>query len=105
MSTKFWMPILIATALSIGTVQAFADSGWHYDEDSDAIIFSYNGSPVAHSTSHSEDGAVQQSGTWIYNESCDNIVYNVEGSRRHYVLTNPSTNAMGYDTNLAFLDQ
>ena len=105
MNTKLLMPTLIGLTLSIGTVQAFADSGWHYDEDSDSTIFSYSGSPVTQSTSHSEDGAMQQSGNWYYNESSYNIVYSVEDSRNPSVQTNSSANAIGFDSNLAFLDQ
>ena len=105
MNTKFLMPTLIGLTLSIGTVQAFADSGWRYDEDSDSVIQSYNGRPVTHPASHSENGAVQQSGTWYYDESSDNIVYNVNGSRSHSVQTTPSTDATEFDSNLAYLDQ
>ncbi|HYQ71149.1 MAG TPA: hypothetical protein VET88_04370 [Gammaproteobacteria bacterium] len=105
MNTKFWMPTLTAIALSIGTVQAVADSGWRYDEDSDTIIYSYGGSPVTHSTSLSYDGAVQQSGTWYYSESIDNIVYHVEGNRSHHVRSDSSTDTIGFDSNLTFLDK
>ena len=51
MNTKQWTPVLIVSLLAFGSAQAFADSGWHYDEDSDTVIFSYNGSPVTSSTS------------------------------------------------------
>ena len=105
MNTKFLMPTLIGLTLSIGTVQAFADSGWRYDEDSDSVIYSYNMRSVTHPASHSENGAVPQSGTWYYDESSDNIVYNVDGSRSHFVQTNPSTDATEFDSNLAYLDQ
>jgi hypothetical protein len=99
------MPTLIGLTLSIGTVQAFADSGWDYDEDSDSIIFSYDGNPVSHSASLAEDGAVHQSGAWYYSEGRDSIVYNVDGSRSHYIQTRPSTGAVAFDSTLAFLDQ
>lgn len=105
MNTKIIMPTLIGLTLSISTVQAFADGGWYYDEDSDTVIHSYHGSAATSPSSNSNNAAVQHSGTWYYDESSDNIVYNVNGSRYHAVQTTPSTDAIGFDTNLAYLDQ
>jgi hypothetical protein len=98
------MPTLIGLTLSISTVPAFADSGWYYDEDSDTVIHNFDGSAVTHPSSHSNNAVVQHSGKWYYDESSDNIVYIVNGSRYHAVQTGPSTDAIGFDSNLAYLD-
>ena len=45
MNTKQWTPVLIVSLLAFGSAQAFADSGWHYDEDCDTVIFNHSGSP------------------------------------------------------------
>lgn len=105
MNTRFLMPALIGLTLSINTIQAFAGSGWSYNEDSDTVIYSYNGSPVTRPDSHSNNAVVQHSGTWYYDESSDNIVYNVSGSRNHADQTTLSTDAFGFDSKLAYLDQ
>jgi len=105
MNTKFLMHTLVGLTLSVSTAQAFADGGWYYDEYSDTVIHSYNGSAATSPSSNSKNAVVQHSGTWYYDESSDNIVYNVNGSRYRAVQTNPSTDAIGFDTNLAYLDQ
>ena len=105
MNMNQWTPVLVASILAIGTVQAFADSGWSYDEDSDTIIFSNNGSPESQPVSRSEDETLEQTGAWYYDESSDTIVINSEGSRDQYVRSNPSTDISYFDFNLAFLDQ
>ena len=45
MNTKKWTPVLIVSLMAFGSAQAFADSGWHYDEDCDTVIFNHSGSP------------------------------------------------------------
>jgi len=104
MNTNQWIPVLIALTLAIGSVQAFADSGWYYDEDSDTVIYSYSGGPVTHSTSRSEDEFVEHTGAWYYDEDSDTIVFNSEGSRSNYARTNPSIEATVFDLELVFLD-
>jgi hypothetical protein len=69
MHTKLLMPTLIGLTLSISTVQASADGGWYYDEDSDTVIHRYDGSAVTHPPSHSNNEVVQHSGNWYYDES------------------------------------
>ena len=104
MDIKQWTPVLIATLLAFGSVQAFADSGWNYDEDSDTVIFSFNGSPVPQSTSRSEDEAMGNTDAWHYDEDSDTIVYNNEGSRSEHARANPTTDAFEQDPYLAYLD-
>ena len=65
MNTKLWILTIVSLVLAIGTVEAFADSGWHYDEGNNTIVHSYTGSPVSRSTSPSEE---QHTGTWHYEE-------------------------------------
>ena len=101
MNIKQWTPVLVALALAIGSVEAFADSGWHYDEGTDTIVYSYSGSPVP----RSEDEPMEQSGPWYYDEGTDTIVLNNMGSRDQYTQASTSTNAFEFDYNLAFLDQ
>ena len=105
MNTKQWTPVLVASILAISSVQAFADSGWHYDEDSDTVIHNYNGDPVSHSTSNSESESTDQDSTWYYNEGSDTIVFNNEGSRSQYTRTSSSSDTFEHDAYLSFLDQ
>ena len=105
MNTKFWIPTLVSLVLAIGAVEAFADSNWYYDEGTDTVVFSYNGSPVTRSDSRSEHEVVDHSGTFYYDEGSDTIVFNSEGSRSQYARTNPSTDVFTFDARLAFLDQ
>ena len=98
------MPALIGLALSICTVQAFADSGWYYDEDSDTVIYSNNQSAVTQPSSLSNNAVVQHSGSWYYDESNDYIVYNVGDSHGHSAQTITLTDTIGPDSNLIYLD-
>jgi hypothetical protein len=103
MDSKFWTPVLLVLILAIGSVGAYADSGWRYDEDSDTILFSYSGKPVTRAISHSD--TVKHAGTWHYDESSDTIAFTGAGSRSKHVHNNPSTDAFLLDSNLSFLDQ
>ena len=105
MNTKFWIPTLVSTVLAIGAVEAFADSGWSYDESTETVIYNYSGSPVKHTASSSEHEVVDPTGTFYYDESSETIVFNSEGSRSHYARTKPSSDTFEYDARLAFLDQ
>lgn len=104
MNTKQWVPVLIAFLLGFSSVQAFAESGWNYDEDSDTVIFNYSGNPSTEPVSRA-DNVAKHSGAWYYDEDSDSIVFIVEGSRSEYARINPSTDTLGSDSNLAFLDQ
>ena len=104
MNTKQWTPVLIVSLLAFGSAQAFADSGWHYDEDSDTVIFSYNGSPVISSTSQLEDDVMEHTGAWNYDEYTDTIVIHSKGSRSNYARTNPSIETPQIDFDMAYLD-
>ena len=105
MNTNQWTPVLVASILVISSVQAFADSGWYYDEDSDTVIHNYSGSPISQPASRSESESTKQDGTWYYDEGSDNIVFNNEGSRSHYIRTSPSIDTFEHDAYLAFLDK
>ena len=105
MNIKQWTPVLVALVLAIGSVEAFADSGWHYDEGTDTIVFSFGSDTVVPSASSSRDDAMEQSGDWYYDEGSDTIVINSEGSRSQYTQASTSTNTFEFDYNLAFLDQ
>ena len=104
MNTKQWTPVLIVSLLAFGSAQAFADSGWHYDEDSDTVIFRYNGSPVTSSTSQLEDDVMEHAGAWYYDEDSDTIVFNGEGDRSNYARTNPLIETPQVDFDMAYLD-
>ena len=104
MEIKKWTPALIGLFLATGTVQAFADGGWYYDEDTQTIIYEYSGSPVIQSPSSTEDAVPQHQGYWYHDEASDTIVFNVEGSRAKYIRSNPSGEAV-FDLEFAFLDQ
>ena len=101
MNINKWTPVLVALVFAIGPVQAFADSGWHYDESSDTIIFSGNSSPVTPSASSSENEVVEPAGAWYYEESSDAIVFNGEGSRDQYTRATRLSNVPA-DYHLAF---
>jgi len=105
MDIKFLISTLIGIALAAASVQAFADSGWYYDEDSDTIVLSYSGSPVTRSTSLSEAESVEHIGAWHYDEGSDSIVINGDGSRSQYTRTTPSIEESWIDFDLVFLDQ
>ena len=104
MNMKEWTPVLVASILVISSVQAFADSGWHYDEDSDTVIHNFSGSTVSHPASRS-DSESTEGGTWYYHEGSDSIVFNNEGSRSEYTRTSPSIDTFEQDAYLAYLDQ
>ena len=59
MNTNQWTPVLVALVLAIGSVQAFADSGWHYDEGTDTIVLNFGNDTVVPSASNQEDEAVE----------------------------------------------
>lgn len=101
MDIKFWTPVLVSAVLAIGSVQAMADSSWHYDEDSQTIIYSFNGGPVTQS--QSSDNSPAQTGNWYYDEGSDTIVHNGAGSRAKYVRSNPSDEPI-FNSELAYLD-
>jgi len=105
MNTKQWTPVLIASLLAFGSVQASADGGRYYDEDIDASNFSYAGSIVSQSTSHLKGEAVKHADSGYYDEDIDPIAFNSEGSRSNHTRTNSSIEApvLGFD--LAYLDQ
>lgn len=90
MNTKEFMPVLITILLTVGSVKAFADGGWSYDEDTDTVIFNYVGSNVARSISQSEHDTVEHTGPWYYDEDTETIVFNNEGSRSSHARANPS---------------
>jgi len=104
MNTKQWVPALTAFLLVSGSVQAFADSGWNYDEDSDTVIPSYSGNSSIQPASRPEN-VVEHTGAWYYDEDSESIAFSAEGSRSHHIRTNPSTDTLEPDPNLAFLDQ
>jgi len=103
MDIKFWTPVLVSLVLATGSVQAMADSGWSYDEDTDTINLGYSGSPVPQS--HSEDEVVEHAGNWYYDDVTETIVFTSEGSRSKYIRSNPSNEEPVFDYELAFLDQ
>ena len=105
MNTKFWIPTLVSTALAIGAVEAFADSGWSHDESTETVIYNYSGSPVNRTASNAEQEVVDATGAFYYDESSETIVFNSEGSRSHYTRTKPSSDTFEHDARLAFLDQ
>ena len=105
MNTNHWKPVLIASLLVTGSAQAFADSGWHYDEGTDTIIFDYSGGAPVLSTSSLENEIVEHIGPWYYDEGSDTIEINSEGSRDQYTRSTPSDHALGFEYDMAFLDQ
>lgn len=105
MNTKEWTPVLVASILVISSVQAFADSGWYYDEDSDTVIHSFNGSPVTQTASHAGNDSMEQGGTWYYHEDSDSIVFSHAGSRSRYSRSSLSDDMFAHDAYQAFLDQ
>ena len=103
MDIKYWTPVFVSLVLAIASVQAFADSGWNYDEDSDTTVLSYSGSPVSQSAPRPENEVVEHAGTWYYDEDSDTIVNTGERSRDNYARTNPpEIPVSGFD--MAFLD-
>ena len=97
MNTKQWLPVLVAVIPAFGPVQAYADSGWYYDEDRDSIVYSYTGETAIHTASAPEADSAEHSGPWYYDEAIDAVVFNGVGSRGDHTLTSPSARAPIFD--------
>ena len=103
MKTGYLTPIASALILAIGTVQAYADSGWQYDENSDTVDFSYSG--IASTQPRRPSEVVKYSGAWHYVADTETILFTGLESRGGHGNTHPSASALEFDSELSFLDQ
>jgi hypothetical protein len=81
MTTKRTHSILaaIATLISVNTVSAGNDQPWHYDEDSDTIVYRFVGYPSAPEAPNVSQQKVENL-PWHYDEDSDIIVYSFVGN-------------------------
>jgi hypothetical protein len=69
---------LIAALIGANAVSAGNDQPWHYDEDSDIIVYSFVGHPPAPGAPESSR-QIAENRSWHYDDETDTVVYNFVG--------------------------
>ena len=69
---------IIATLISVNAVSAGNNQPWHYDEDSDTIVYRFTGYPGAPEASNASQQQVENL-PWHYDEDSDTVVYSFVG--------------------------
>jgi len=69
---------IIATLISVNAVSAGNNQPWHYDDDSDTIVYRFTGYPGAPETSNASQQKVENL-PWHYDEDSDTVVYSFVG--------------------------
>jgi hypothetical protein len=69
---------LIAALIGTNAVSAGNDQTWHYDEDSDIIVYSFVGHPPAPGAPESSRQTTENR-SWHYDDETDTVVYNFVG--------------------------
>ena len=105
MNANKWTPVLIVSLLTFGSVQAFADGDPYYDEDIDAVSFTYVGNTATHSTSQFNERTIERAGSWFYDEDIDPIAFDSTGSRSDHTRTSSPIKSSLVGVEQAYLDQ
>ena len=93
MNIKHLKAVPVALFMAFGGSHAVASNGWFYDESSDSIVFTVEGSRGAiASPSSALPRNVEPDRSWYHEELRDTIVFNVEGSRSQYGPSNSPSN-------------
>ena len=69
---------IIATLIGANAVSAGNDQPWHYDEDSDTVVYRFVGYPAAPEAPNASQQTVRNL-PWHYDEERDTVVYNFVG--------------------------